>query len=173
MKNLPGEKYLFIDEAHALLKNEASVDFLVGAVKTFRKYGCAVGFITQQLDDFMVIARALNMKDNCPNKILLYQEMDVVKKHAKDLDLSDATMELYKTIKKSPRYSEALIVTQQWTSVFRTTIDPESYWIATNSQEDNAYMNELLQSMSLREAVKHAALTYPYGAPSIAERGRI
>src|SRR5208283_5534423 len=78
VKKISGRKYLFIDEAWSLFKNEVSVDILVKAVKTFRKYGVSVVFLTQQLDDFAVIARAINMKDNLPNTILLYQEPDVI-----------------------------------------------------------------------------------------------
>jgi len=164
VKKIPGRKYLIIDEAWSLFKNEAAVDFLVSATKTFRKYGCAVIFVTQQLEDFMVIARAMNMKDNCPNKILLYQEMDVVTKAAKDLELNQGTLDLYKTIKKSTKYAEALVVAQNWTSVFRITLDPESYWIATTSEPDKVYLNELSErGMTLREAIKQAAQEHPFG----------
>ena len=167
-KKVPGRKYLIIDESWSLFKNEAAVDFLVTAAKTFRKYGCAVIFVTQQLDDFMVIARAMNMKDNCPNKILLYQEMDVVTRHAKDLELNQGTLDLYKTIRKSNKYAEALIVAQNWTSVFRITLDPETYWTATTSEPDKVYLDELLEGgMPLREAIKHAALAHPFGIHTV------
>jgi conjugal transfer ATP-binding protein TraC len=164
VKKVPGRKYLVIEEASFLFKNETAVDFLVKAAKTFRKYGCALIFVTQQLDDFMVIARAMNMKDNCPNKILLYQEMDVVSRAAKDLALNEGTLDLYKTIKKSNKFAEALVVAQNWTSVFRITLDPVSYWIATTSEPDKVYFNELLeQGMTLHEAIKHAAREHPFG----------
>ena len=167
VKKIPGDKLLLIDEAWSLFKNQAAVDFLVGATKTFRKYGCAVGFATQQLDDFAVIARAMNMKDNCPNKILLYQEMDVVTRNAEALELNQATLDLYKTIRKGKGYSEALIVTQNWTSVSRTTLDPVSYWIATTSEPDKVYLNSLRErGLSLRDAIHLAAKECPFGAHS-------
>ncbi|MCL4492042.1 MAG: ATP-binding protein [Nitrospirae bacterium] len=164
MRKVPGRKYLIIDEAWSLFRNKVAVDFLVKAVKTFRKLGCAIVFVTQQLDDFMVIAEAMNMKDNCPNKILLYQEADVVTKNAEQLELSRGDLELYKTIRKSKKYAEAMLKTQQWTSVGRVTLDPRSYWIATTSEPDNRYLEGLLaQQMTLEEAVAHAADKYPYG----------
>jgi len=173
VKHIPGRKYLIIDEAWALFKNDVAVDFLVKATKTFRKYGCAVIFVTQQLDDFMVIARAMNMKDNCPNKILLYQEGDVVIKNAGQLDLSQGMLDIYKSIKKSPKYAEALIATQGWVSVGRITLDPESYWVVTTSEPDKSYLNDLLkQGKTLREAIAEAARNYPYGvtANSLSKR---
>jgi len=164
MKKVPGNKYLVIDEAWSLFKNETAVDFLIKAVKTFRKLGCSVVFITQQIDDFEIIAKAINMKDNCPNKILLYQEADVVLKHAETLDLREGEKQLYRTIKKSKRFSEAMFKMQQWTAVGRITLDPESYWIATTSEPDIRYLNELTnQGLTLREAIKLAAEKYPYG----------
>lgn len=164
VKKNPGRKYLIIDEAWSLFKNEAAVDFLVKAVKMFRSYGCCVVFVTQQLDDFLVIARAMNMKDNCPNKILLYQEADVVTRAAKDLELNQGTLELYKTIRKGRRYTEALIAAQSWTAVGRNTLDPESYWVATSSPSDTDYLSDLEKGgMTLSEAIKHAAKEHPYG----------
>jgi len=164
VKQIPGRKYLIIDEAWSLFKNEVAVDFLVKATKTFRKYGCAVIFVTQQLDDFMVIARAMNMRDNCPNKVLLYQEMDVVSKAAQDLELSQGMLDLYKTIKKSNKYTEAMIKTQGWTGVGRIVLDPLGYWAVTTSEGDKVYLNNLLsEGLSLKDAIKRAAEEHPYG----------
>jgi len=165
MKKVQGNKYLIIDEAWSLFKNETAVDFLIKAVKTFRKLGCSVVFITQQIDDFALIAKAINMKDNCPNKILLYQEPDVVLKHADMLELTDGEKELYKTIKKARKFSEAMFKMQQWTAVGRITLDPESYWIATTSEPDIRYLDSLMQeqNLTLKEAIKIASEKYPYG----------
>lgn len=168
VKKISGRKYLIIDEAWALFKNEVAVEFLVKAVKTFRKYGCSVIFVTQQLDDFMIIASAINMKDNCPNRILLYQEGDVVIRNAEQLELNQGTVDLYKTIKKSNKYTEALIVSQNWTAVGRITLDPESYWIATTSEPDKVFLNEIMnaKNLALKDAIKYAAKAYPYGVPA-------
>lgn len=169
VKKIPGRKYLIIDEAWSLFKNEVAVDFLVKAVKTFRKYGCSVIFVTQQLDDFIAVAQAMNMKDNCPNKVLLYQESDVVIRNADLLDLSSGEMDLYRTIRKSNKYAEALIKTQGWTGVGRISLDPESYWVVTTSEPDKLYLASLMnQGMTLPQAIKHASKTYPYGAPNTA-----
>lgn len=164
MKKVRGNKYLVIDEAWSLFKNDTAVDFLIKAVKTFRKLGCSVVFITQQIDDFEIIAKAINMKDNCPNKILLYQEPDVVLKHADTLDLSEGEKQLYRTIKKGKKFSEAMFKMQQWTAVGRITLDPESYWVATTSEPDIRYLNELVaEGKTLEEAIKIASEKYPYG----------
>ncbi len=176
VKKIPGRKYLFIDEAWSLFKNEVSVDFLVKAVKTFRKYGVSVVFLTQQLDDFSIIARAINMKDNLPNKILLYQEPDVIARNAEQLELSQGDLDLYKTIKKGKYYTEALIKAQQWTAVGRISLDPKSYWIATTSEPDKELLKNLMDTnparkrrasdpkpMTLEEAIEYASKKHPYG----------
>ncbi|HXW68747.1 MAG TPA: TraC family protein [Dissulfurispiraceae bacterium] len=176
VKKIPDRKYLFIDEAWSLFKNEVSVDFLVKAVKTFRKFGVSVVFLTQQLDDFAVIARAINMKDNLPNKILLYQEPDVIVRNAGQLELSQGDLDLYKTIKKGKYYTEALIKAQQWTAVGRISLDPKSYWVATTSDPDKELLKNLMDTnperkrrasdpkpMTLEEAIQYASEKYPYG----------
>lgn len=167
VKHVQGRKYLIIDEAWALFKNDVAVDYLVKAIKTFRKYGCSVIFVTQQLDDFMMIAKAMNMKDNCPNKVLLYQEGDVVIKNAAQIDLSQGMLDIYKSIRKSSKYAEALIATQGWVSVGRITLDPESYWVVTTSEPDKAYLNDLLkQGKTLGQAIEEASQNHPYGVTS-------
>lgn len=172
VKNTEGRTVLYIEEAWSMFKNDVAVDFLIKAVKTFRKYGCCVIFVTQQIDDFSVIARAMNMRDNCPNKILLYQEPDVIMRAAEILQLTEGTVELYKTIKKGSKYAEALVLTQNWTAVDRLSLDPESFWGITSTEPDNVYLNDLMkQGMSLREAIKFAAEKYPYGYHAPAVRG--
>lgn len=168
VKRIEGRKYLIIDEAWSLFKNQVAVDFLLKAVKTFRKYGCAVIFVTQQLDDFAYIAEAMNMKDNCPNKILLTQELDVVRRNAEKLGLNQGTLNIYETIKKTGKYTEALIITQGWTAVSRITLDPESYWVTTSSEPDKVAINEVMRAkgMSLAEAIKYLSQKYPYGVPA-------
>lgn len=164
VKKIPGRKYLLIDEAWSLFQNEVAVDFLVKAVKTFRKHGCSVIFITQQLEDFMVVGKAMNMKDNCPNILLLYQEGDVVLKNKEQLNLSQGEYDLYSTVKKSKKYAEIFFKTQGWSGIGRITLDPESYWVATTSEPDKVYLASLKkQGMTLRDAVKYAATQHPYG----------
>jgi hypothetical protein len=91
----------------------------------------------------------------------------VVTRNAEALELNQATLDLYKTIKKGKGYSEALIVTQNWTSVSRTTLDPVSYWIATSSRSDSDYLNDLRgRGLPLRDAIHHAAKEHPFGVHS-------
>ncbi len=158
VKKIPGRKYLILDEPHVLFKNETSLNCLITAVLTYRKYGCSIVFSVQQPDQFKHIAKALNMRDNCPNKILFYQEADVIKRVADDLDLGPGVIDLFKTISKSDKYSEALMVAQKWAGVARTVLDRESYWGATTSESEQRLLEEMVDSgMTLREAIKAAA----------------
>ena len=164
VKKLPGvRKYLVIDEAWSLFKNDVAVSFLVKAVKTFRKYGVSVIFLTQQLDDFKVVAEALNMADNCPNQVFLQQKFDVIERMKDTFGLSQGELEMFRSVRKTNRYSEALIKTQEWSSVIRIMLDPKGYWLTTTKDSDKAYLAELMREMSLPEAVDKAALTYPRG----------
>ena len=167
VKKHPGiKKYLIIDEAWQLFMNETSVEYLIKAVKTFRKLGCAVIFVTQQLDDFSYIAKAMNMKKNCPNKILLYQDYKEIQENAEALGLTTEQLLQYRKIKKYGKFSEALIVTEKWTATGRITLDPRSYWMIANSQNDRMYIDRMLEKgLSLEEAIERASKEYPYGVP--------
>jgi len=168
VKKVPGRKYLILDEVHTLLKNKVAVDYLVMSVKTFRKRGCAVIFVTQQLDDFKQIARALNMKKNCPNQILLYQDWQEILENAEDLGLTQDQLEAYKTVRKHSRFSEAFYKMENWSSIGRITLDPESYWSTTSSLEDRLYIKRVIKEkgVSLEDALAIAATQYPYGLPA-------
>jgi type IV secretory pathway VirB4 component len=164
VKTLPGvRKYLVIDEAWSLFKNDIAVQFLVKAVKTFRKYGVSVIFLTQQVEDFAVVAEALNMADNCPNQIFLQQKFDVIDRMKDTFGLSKGELEMYRSVRKTNRYSEALIKTERWSSVVRIMLDPKGYWLTTTKDSDKAYLARLMQNMSLREAINKASIEHPYG----------
>lgn len=164
VKSKPGgRKYLFVDEAWSLFRNEVAVGWLVKAVKTFRKLGVSVVFLTQQLDDFKIVADALNMADNCPNQILLRQNYDVISRMRDTLGLSEGELDMYRSVRKGERYSEALIKTPGWSSLVRIILDPNAYWLTTSKDTDKAYLERLMVDMSLADAVSVAAREHPYG----------
>ena len=167
VKKVSGRKYLVLDEVHTLLNNEVAVQVLVNATKTYRKYGCAVIFITQQLEDFKHIIRAMNMPKNCPNLILLYQDEREIKENAADLGLTEDQLEAYRSIRKYPEFTEALFKMENWTAIGRVTLDPISYWILTSTEADRRFIETLIRkkNMSYEEAVRYAAEKYPYGVP--------
>jgi hypothetical protein len=168
IKKVPGRKYIILDEVHTLLTNEVAVQVLVNATKTYRKYGCSVIFVTQQLEDFKHVIRAMNMAKNCPNLILLYQDYREILENASDLGLTEDQLEVYRSIRKYPNFTEALFKMENWTAVGRITIDPVSYWISTSAEDDRHFLENLIKEkeMSYEEAVRYAAEKYPYGVPS-------
>ena len=61
-------KYLFIDEAWALLKNEASARYVAEAFRTYRKLGCAVVAVSQAVSDFLSVPGGKTILAECANQ---------------------------------------------------------------------------------------------------------
>ncbi|MEW6409759.1 MAG: ATP-binding protein [Nitrospirota bacterium] len=162
VKKNPGVmKYLIIDEAWQLFNDPITLMFLVEVVKTFRSFGCAVIFVTQQLDDFKGVAEVL--KDNCPNKILLTQNVDTIERNREALGLSDGVLSYYRTLTKQRNFNEILIKTEGWCTIVRVLLDPFSYWVTTSRDQDKAYLSRLEKEYGLRDAIMTAARENPYG----------
>lgn len=53
VKNLPGRKWLPIDEAHRIFIESVGADFVDNAFRTYRHYNTAVGVMTQKVSDLL------------------------------------------------------------------------------------------------------------------------
>lgn len=141
-------KYLIVDEAWSLLDNENTANFLSKAAKTYRKYGCAGIFITQQLADFATRAGQA-IKANAPNKFLLMQEKEEINRMRNELDLTEKEVEVLKTVHTIKGvYSEALLKTTKGSCVIRMVADKKSYWMFTSDSSDNARLDNKIKDFN-------------------------
>ncbi|MCL5674246.1 MAG: TraC family protein [Candidatus Omnitrophica bacterium] len=149
-------KYLLIDEAWTLLNTENTARFIENAFRTFRKYRCSVGAISQQLQDFFNTKAGNSIMANAVNRIYLAQNPEVVESMKEQLGLNEIQVKTLKSIKTiKGRYSEAMIKTDADSGIVRLILDPASYWLFTTDPKDISRLNEAVkQTGSLEKAIE-------------------
>jgi conjugal transfer ATP-binding protein TraC len=134
----PGRpKYLFIDEAWALLKNEASARYVAEAFRTYRKLGCAVVAVSQAVSDFLSVAGGKAILQNAPIKILLRQERETVSTLKEELKLSPEEVQLVSSVTTVPGVRSEFYLRTSWGSgVGILYLSPIMYWVTTTDFRD-------------------------------------
>lgn len=73
MKMDKSPKFIFIDEGWGLLRNKNAEDYILEYIKTARKYGVGLGFITQEIEDFDKADAGKSILNLSATKILMKQ----------------------------------------------------------------------------------------------------
>jgi conjugal transfer ATP-binding protein TraC len=143
-------KLIFIDEAWAILTSEYGANILALIARTYRKLGTAAVFISQFLTDFEGPAGQA-IRDNCPNRLFLRQELDALKRMKEPLGFSEQHLQALASVTNVPgRYAEALLVTPGGRCMVRIIPDPVTYWVATTHPADTGRWNVALEETSGR-----------------------
>lgn len=138
-------KFIVVDEAWAILKSEYGANILALIARTYRKLGTAAVFISQFLTDFDGPAGQA-IRDNCPNRIFLRQELDALKRMKEPLGFSERHLQALSSATNVPgRYSEAMLVTPGGRCMVRIIPDPVTYWVATTHPADTGRWNLALE----------------------------
>lgn len=87
------KKILIIDEAHLLLKNKSSADFMENLVRRGRKYNLGVISISQDVDDFLKSPQGSVIAKNAETALLLSQKKQSIPSVVKAFELSSAEQE--------------------------------------------------------------------------------
>jgi conjugal transfer ATP-binding protein TraC len=134
----PGKpKYLFIDEAWALLKNEASARYVAEAFRTYRKLGCAVVAVSQAVSDFLSVPGGKTILQNAPIKILLRHERETVSALKEELKLSPEEVQLVSSVTTVPGVRSEFYLRTSWGSgVGILYLSPIMYWVTTTDFRD-------------------------------------
>jgi conjugal transfer ATP-binding protein TraC len=134
----PGRpKYLFIDEAWALLKNEASARYVAEAFRTYRKLGCAVVAVSQAVSDFLAVPGGKTILQNAATKILLRQERETVSTLKEELKLSPEEVQLVSSVATVPGVRSEFYLRTSWGSgVGILYLSPIMYWVTTTDFRD-------------------------------------
>ncbi|MFQ5945139.1 MAG: TraC family protein [Anaerolineae bacterium] len=159
-------KFLVVDEAWALLRSEYGARVLALVARTYRKLGTAAVFISQFLTDFDGPSGQA-VRDNCPNRLFLRQELDALRRLQGPLGFTDRHVQALAGATNVPgRYSEALLVTPTGRTIVRIVTDPITYWVATTHPADTARWE-----MALAEANGRVELVLDQLVNSVAEGG--
>mgnify|MGYP001571009502 FL=1 len=162
----PKRKYLLIDEAWSLLKVKDTAEFIETSFKTYRKYGCSVVAITQEVADLVGTKSGQAIQANSSNKIYLKQDPQAVESLKSFAGLTDKEAEtLRSVVTVKGKYSEALVLTDSSRGVIRLVPNPFLYWIATSDAKDNGYLASKLREHNGKfvDAIEACIKEYPYG----------
>lgn len=94
------KKILVIDEAHLLLKEDSSANFIENLVRRGRKYNLGVICISQDVDDFLLSKQGSVIAKNAETALLLSQKKQSLERITKAFDLSQAEQDYLMRLNK-------------------------------------------------------------------------
>jgi type IV secretory pathway VirB4 component len=159
-------KQILMDECWELLKSQASSSFMEYCVRTLRKTGSGITFITQSLDEIVASPIGGAILANTASKFILLQRGDL-EPVRKIMKLNEQEMSLIGSLRQQKgTFSEAFLIYNEHRTVIRAVPSPVEYWLATSDASDNAKIEEArLQypEKTLREIIADFAERFPYG----------
>ena len=160
-------KYLILDEAWALLKQESAAAFLEEAARALARFKCCAMFMTQQVSDFDSPA-AQAVKNNSGNYVLLQQNPEQIGIIADVFDLTEQEVRLLSKVHVRPAWGEAFL----WQpdnagGIIRLVPDPFLRWLASQKPREKGARERLKAEKNgdLMGAVSQLAREYPLGMP--------
>jgi ABC-type oligopeptide transport system ATPase subunit len=88
MKADKAPKFIFIDEGWGLLRNKNAEDYVLEYIKTARKYGVGLGFITQEIEDFDKADAGKSILNLSATKILMKESTSNIEAISASLKLN-------------------------------------------------------------------------------------
>ena len=155
-----------MDECWELLKSKAAANAMEYWVRTLRKSGSGVTFITQGVAEIAAHPISSAILGNTATKLVLLQKGDL--SIVRDvLKLNEQEMALISSLKqKKGVYSEAFMIANDDRTVIRAMPTPLEYWLATSDRDDNTALEKLRNEkphLSLNQVIYELALKYPQG----------
>ena len=152
-------KLFVLDEAWRFAKDGTVKAYITEALKTWRKRNAAMLLATQSSDDFLEADLLRTVVESCPTKFFLANPgMDLDR--ARDLfHLNHTEAELIPRLQ--PR-RQPLLKRPDLAKVINLHVDPQSYWIYTNTPPDNDRLNVASVGRDLRGALD-SVLAHPKG----------
>ena len=159
-------KRILMDECWELLKSKAAANAMEYWVRTLRKSGSGVTFITQGVAEIAAHPISSAILGNTATKFVLLQKGDL--SIVRDvLKLNEQEMSLISSLKqKKGLYSEAFMIANDDRTVIRAMPTPLEYWLATSDRDDNTALEQLRSErpeLSLNQAIYELARKYPLG----------
>ncbi len=149
-------KLFVLDEAWRFARDATVKAYITEALKTWRKRNAAMILATQSSEDFAATDLLRTVIESCPTKFFLTNP-------GMDLDRARELFHLNHTeadliTRLLPR-QQALLKRPDLAKVINLHVDPESYWIYTNTPPDNARLRALGLGDDIRAAVSRLAVS--------------
>ena len=160
-------KYLILDEAWALLKQDSAAAFLEEAARALARFRCCAMFMSQQVSDFDSPA-AQAIKNNCSNYVFLQQNPDEIGTMMELFDLTGQEHRLISKVRRRDTWGEAYLWQADGSGgIIRLVPDPFLRWLASQKPHERGAREKLRAEMDgdLMGAVSQLARKHPLGLP--------
>jgi len=163
-------KQILMDECWELLKSPASSLFMEYCVRTLRKTGSGITFITQGLEEIVASPIGSAILSNTATKFILLQRGDL-EPIRKILRLNEHEMALISSLRQAKgKYSEGFLMANEARTVIRACPTPVEYWLATSDASDNALLSSVQETfphLDLPGAIHWLAENFPQGSQGL------
>ncbi len=135
-------------------------------VRTLRKSGSGITFITQGLAEIASHSISSAILSNTATKLILLQKGDL-EQVRQILKLNECEVELISSLRQQKGvFSEAFMIANEDRTVIRAYPTAVEYWLATSDRDDNTALEELREKrpeLPLADVIYEIALKYPRG----------
>ncbi|WP_260706544.1 VirB4 family type IV secretion system protein [Edaphobacter flagellatus] len=138
-QNIATFKLFVIDEAWIFFKRQIIHDWVIRAEKTWRKLNAAMILTTQSMIELVNNNLLQLVNESCPSRIFLANPGIDRKLYAEAFQLNDTDLELLESL--VPK-RDLLFKQPQYAKKLQLSVDPLSYWMATNTPRDNVRKQE-------------------------------
>ena len=138
-QNIATFKLFVIDEAWIFFKRQIIHDWVMRAEKTWRKLNAAMILTTQSMIELVSNNLLQLVNESCPSRIFLANPGIDRKLYAEAFQLNDTDLELLESL--VPK-RDLLFKQPQYAKKLQLSVDPLSYWMATNTPRDNVRKQE-------------------------------
>lgn len=149
-----GLKLCVMDEAWRFIQHPTLRAYVEEALKTWRKRNAAMLLATQSIEDFASTDLLRTVVEGCPTKLLLANPALDRTRYAELFQLN--TMELNLLTDIMPR-RQMLLKRPQLAKVLTLNVDPQSYWLYTNTPLDNARVAAVFEEFGFEAGLDRLA----------------
>ena len=144
-------KMFVVDEAWRFFRNPVIRDYILEALKTWRKRNAAMILATQSTDDLLRSEMLATVAESCPTKFFLANPGMDSDAYGRIFHLNGAETEAIRSL--IPK-KEMLLKRPDFAKVLRLDVDPKSYWLYTSDPYDNRHRDEVLGRLGLPEGLE-------------------
>ena len=150
-------KVLLIDEGWALLRSKEAENYLFEFVKTSRKYGASIGFITQEIEDLLGSDTGRSILNMTSTKILMRQNSSNMELIGKSMRLNDNERDFLLRCRKG----HGLLISEKGHFKFFTKASEKIHALITTDPREvsNKAQKERLEKMQAGKQEMQAVLS--------------
>jgi type IV secretion/conjugal transfer VirB4 family ATPase len=144
-------KAFFIDEAWTFFRNPRIKNYIVEALKTWRKQNAAMILSTQSLDELRKSDILDVIIETCATKMFLANPDMDRELYQNQFHLNDTEIDLISTLIPKRQF---LLKNHETAKVVNLEVDPKSYWLYTNDPYDNRKRAEALERYGFEKGLE-------------------